>query len=73
MQKVLTIKVIGLIKKATILAETICFEHLQNIKQLSRFAGYEIVHRESGTFIKGKTRISKKVIDILGMCYIFLL
>lgn len=59
-QKVLTIKGIGLMTIATILAETMCFEHFQNIKQLSSFAGYDVVQRESGTSIKGKTRISKK-------------
>lgn len=59
-QKLLTIKGVGLITIATILAETLCFERFQNIKQLTSFAGYDVVQRESGTSIKGKTRISKK-------------
>jgi transposase len=59
-QKLLTIKGVGLMTIATILAETLCFERFQNIKQLTSFAGYDVVQRESGTSIKGKTRISKK-------------
>ena len=56
----LTIKGIGLITVATILAETNGFNQVKNLKQLASFAGYDVVQRESGTSIKGKTRISKK-------------
>lgn len=66
-QKLLTIKGVGLITIATVLAETMCFERFQNIKQLTSFAGYDVVQRESGTSIKGQTRISKKEIDISEM------
>lgn len=59
-QKVLSIKGVGLITVATILAETFGFEHFTSIKQLVSYAGYDVVQRESGTSIKGKTRISKK-------------
>lgn len=59
-QKLLTIKGVGLMTIATILAETMCFERFQNIKQLTSFAGYDVVQRESGTSVKGQTRISKK-------------
>lgn len=59
-QKLLTIKGVGLMTIATILAETMCFERFQNTKQLVSFAGYDVVQRESGTSIKGQTRISKK-------------
>ena len=59
-QKVLTIKGVGLITIASILAETFGFEHFTSIKQLVSYAGYDVVQRESGTSIKGKTRISKK-------------
>ena len=58
--KLLTIKGVGLITIATILAETMGFEHFRNAKQLVSYSGYDVVQRESGTSIKGKTRISKK-------------
>jgi transposase len=58
--KIMTIKGVGLITIATVIAETLGFEHVKNVKQLVSYAGYDIVQRESGTSIKGKTRISKK-------------
>jgi len=58
--KLLTIKGVGLMTIATIIAETTGFEHVKNVKQLVSYAGYDVVERESGTSIKGKTRISKK-------------
>lgn len=59
-QNLLTIKGIGLITIAIIIAETQGFALVKNRKQLASYAGYDIVQRESGTSIKGKTRISKK-------------
>lgn len=59
-EKLLTIKGVGIITIATILAETLGFQHVKNIKQLVSYAGYDVVQMESGTSIKGKTRISKK-------------
>lgn len=59
-EKLLTIKGIGILTIATILAETLGFQYVKNIKQLASYAGYDVVQRESGTSIKGKTRISKK-------------
>lgn len=59
-QNLLTIKGVGLMTIATILAETMCFEHFTSIKQLASFSGYDVVQRESGTSVKGQTRISKK-------------
>jgi transposase len=58
--KVLTIKGVGLMTVATVLAETQGFELVQNIRQLCSYAGYDVVQRESGTSVMGKTRISKK-------------
>jgi transposase len=58
--KLATIKGIGLITMVTILAETMGFEQFHNAKQVVSYAGYDVVQRESGTSIKGKTRISKK-------------
>jgi transposase len=59
-QKLSTIKGVGLITIATIVAETNGFEGFSSARQLTSFSGYDIVQRESGTSIKGKTRISKK-------------
>lgn len=59
-QKVLSVKGLGLITVATIIAETQGFEQFRNIKQVVSYAGYDVVERQSGSSIKGKTRISKK-------------
>lgn len=59
-RKLLTIKGVGLITVATIIAETLGFEHFHSIRQLVSYAGYDVVERQSGTSIKAKTRISKK-------------
>lgn len=58
--KLQTIKGVGFITIAVILAETLGFRLINNSKQLVSYAGYDVVQRESGTSIKGKTRISKK-------------
>jgi transposase len=50
---------ISFISAATVIGETLGFESITNGKQLSSYAGYDVVLRESGNF-KGKTRISKK-------------
>ena len=59
-EKVLTIKGVGLMTAAIILSETRGFEFVQNIRQLCSYAGYDVVQKESGTSVMGKTRISKK-------------
>jgi transposase len=56
----MTIKGVGLITLAIIIAETQGFAMVNSRKQLASYAGYDVVKRESGTSIKGKTRISKK-------------
>jgi len=58
--KLLTIKGIGLMTIATIVSETLGFEHVRNVKQLVSYAGYDVVQKESGSSIMGMTRISKK-------------
>lgn len=58
--KMLTIKGVGIQTVAVIIAETLGFQYVKNVKQLVSYAGYDVVQRESGTSIKGKTRISKK-------------
>ena len=58
--KILTIKGVGLMTVVTVISETMGFQHIKSGKQLASYAGYDVVQRESGTSIKGKTRISKK-------------
>lgn len=50
---------VGFMTIVTILAETNCFALIENQKQLASYAGYDIVHNQSG-FKTGKTSISKK-------------
>lgn len=59
-EKLLTIKGVGLITVAIILAETQGFALIRNAKQLTSYAGYDVVERQSGSSIKGSTHISKK-------------
>ena len=60
LDKLQTIKGVGLITLAIIVAETQGFKLIRNSKQLASYAGYDVVERESGNSVKGKTRISKK-------------
>jgi transposase len=59
-KKLMTIKGIGLVTVAIVLAETQGFGTITNAKQLASYAGYDVVERQSGSSIKGQTRISKK-------------
>lgn len=54
------VKGLGVTTVATIIAETNGFELFTSRSQLISYAGYDVVQRESGTSVKGKTRISKK-------------
>jgi transposase len=58
-KKISTIKGVGDITIITILAETSCFEHIENINQLISYAGLDVVLNDSGKK-KGKTSISKR-------------
>ena len=58
--KICLIKGVKVATVAVIIAETGGFELFRSRSQLISFAGYDIVQRESGTSVKGKTRISKK-------------
>ena len=58
--KLRTIPGCGFTTVAAIVAETGGFEEFDSAKQLTSYAGYDIVHNESGTSVLGKTRISKK-------------
>lgn len=59
-EKICMVKGLGLITVATIVAETNGFALFTSRSQLTSYAGYDVIQRESGTSIKGKTRISKK-------------
>lgn len=55
-----TIPGIGKLTAVTILAETNGFELIKNKKQLVSYAGLDIKEKQSGTSVKGKSKISKK-------------
>jgi transposase len=56
---ILHIKGLGILTIATIIAETDGFALFENQRQLTSFAGYDVIENESGKHI-GKTKISKK-------------
>ena len=58
-KKIESIKGVGLMTVVSVFAETNGFAIINNAKQLTSYAGLDIVHRQSGKF-KGKTTISKK-------------
>jgi len=59
-EKICEVKGLGKITVATIIAETDGFNLFTSRGQLISYSGYDIVENESGSSIKGKTRISKK-------------
>lgn len=59
-KNICTIPGVGELTAITILAETNGFELIKNKKQLVSYAGLDIVEKQSGTTVKGKSRISKK-------------
>jgi len=59
-KKLETIKGVGFTTIVIILAETQGFELITSRKQLAGYAGLDVVERQSGASIYGKTRISKK-------------
>jgi transposase len=59
-EKVCSIKGIGQLTVAVILGETDGFNLIRNKKQLASYAGLDVVERESGISVRGKTRISRK-------------
>jgi transposase len=58
-KKIQTIDGVGLMTVVSIIAETNGFALIKNAKQLTSYAGLDIVHRQSGK-VTGKTSISKK-------------
>jgi len=59
-EEICKIKGLGIVTVATIIAETDGFNLFTSRGQLISYSGYDIVENESGSSIKGKTRISKK-------------
>lgn len=55
-----TIPGIGTLTAVIILAETNGFELIRNKKQLTSYAGLDVKEKQSGTSVKGKTKISKR-------------
>jgi transposase len=55
-----TLPGVGLLTAATILAETNGFDLIRNKRQLTSYAGLDVIEKQSGTSVKGKPRISKK-------------
>ncbi len=59
-EKICRMKGLKLVTVLTVVSETNGFALIKNKAQLVSYAGYDVVERESGTSLKGKTRISKK-------------
>ena len=59
-ERICKVKGLGLITVAVIVAETNGFTLFTSRSQLISYAGYDVVERQSGSSVKGKTRISKK-------------
>jgi len=51
---------VGLLTAASVLAETNGFELIRNKRQLTSYAGLDVVEKQSGTSVRGKPRISKR-------------
>jgi transposase len=58
--RICVVKGLGWVTVVTIIAETDGFALFKNKGQLVSFSGYDVVQHESGTSVKGTTRISKK-------------
>jgi transposase len=55
-----TIPGVGKLTASIVLAETNGFELIRNKSQLVSYAGLDVIEKQSGTSIRGKTRISKR-------------
>jgi transposase len=55
-----TLPGVGVLTAAIVLAETNGFDLIRNKRQLTSYAGLDVIEKQSGTSIKGKSRISKK-------------
>jgi transposase len=59
-KRICTIPGIALLTAAIILAETNGFELVRNRRQLASYAGFDVKEKQSGTSVKGKSKISKR-------------
>ena len=59
-ENICTILGVGVLTAVITLDETNGFELIRNKKQLVSYAGIDVVEKQSGTSVKGKSRISKK-------------
>lgn len=59
-KRITTIKGISELTAVTILGETNGFELIRSKKQLTSYAGLDVKEKQSGTSVKGKSRISKQ-------------
>lgn len=59
-EKICQLKGLGFITVISVIAETNGFAMFTSRGQLTSFAGYDVVERQSGTSVLGKTKISKK-------------
>lgn len=55
-----TIPGVSILTAATVIGETNGFELIRSKKQLTSYAGLDVVEKQSGTSVKGKPKISKK-------------
>jgi transposase len=55
-----TLPGVGVLTAATVLAETNGFDLIRNKRQLTSYAGLDVIEKQSGTSVKGKSRKSKK-------------
>lgn len=70
-ERICSINGIGLLTAVTVIAETNGFNLIRNKKQLVSYAGLDIVEKQSGTSVHGKSRISKKGNSYLRACLYF--
>jgi transposase len=59
-QNICTINGVGLITSVTVIAETNGFDLIRNKKQLVSYAGLDVIEKQSGISVRGKTRISRR-------------
>jgi transposase len=60
LDNICTIPGVGELTAASVLAETNGFELIRNKRQLASYAGLDVKEKQSGTSVKGKSKISKK-------------
>lgn len=70
-ENITTIKGVGFMTAITLIAETNGFELITHKSQLVSYSGYDVVERQSGSSVKGKTRISKKGNSHIRRCLHF--